>query len=58
MDLNSIKTSVDYQMALKEIQSLMAAERGTPEGRRLVILATLVETYEAEQFPIVLAKFG
>ncbi len=30
----------------------MAAKRGTPEGDRLDVLATLVEAYEAKRFPL------
>ena len=42
----------DYEAALRAIETLMAAERGTPEGDRLDVLATLVETYEAKRFPL------
>ena len=31
---------------IKEIEGLMAAGKGTPEGDRLDMLATLVEAYE------------
>ena len=37
----------DYKAALKEIENLMTADRGTPEGERLDVLVTLVEAYEA-----------
>ncbi len=32
MDITPIKTKRDYRRALKEIEGLMAAKRGTPEG--------------------------
>src|SRR5205823_2544655 len=32
MDIKPIKTRRDYKAALKQIESLMAAKRGTPEG--------------------------
>ena len=44
-----IKTKADHRAALKEIEALMAAERGTPEGERLEVLVTLVEAYENAQ---------
>ena len=49
--LKSIRTEADYQAALTRIDALMDAERGTPEGRELDILADLVELYEARQMP-------
>src|SRR6266487_2543314 len=50
MDIKPIRTKRDYRAALKEIESLMAARAGTPEGERLDILATLVEAYEKKHF--------
>ena len=55
MDIKPIKTPEDYAGALKEIESLMMADLGTPEGDRLDILATLVEAYEDKHFPIEVA---
>ncbi len=52
MDVTPIKTKRDYRRALKEIESLMAAKRGTPEGDRLDILVTLVEAWEAKHYPL------
>ena len=52
MDIKPIRTEADYQAALREVESLMAAEFGTPEGDRLDVLATLVEAYEAKHFPL------
>ncbi len=52
MHIKPIKTKKDYQAALKDIESLMAAKIGTPEGDRLDILATLVEAYERTHFPM------
>jgi len=39
-------------MALAEIETLMRAEPGTPEGNWLDVLATLVEAWEARHMPI------
>ena len=52
MELHLIKTLEDYQAALVEIEQLMNAQLGTPEGDRLEILATLIEVYEKECYPI------
>jgi HTH-type transcriptional regulator/antitoxin HigA len=55
MDIKPIRTEADYQAALREVESLMAAEFGTPEGDRLDVLATLAEAYEAKHFPMEVA---
>ena len=52
MDIKPIRTKRDYRAALKEIESLMVAKAGTPAGERLDILATLVEAYEKQHFPM------
>lgn len=52
MDVTPIKTRRDYRRALKEIEALMDAEPGTPEGDRLDLLATLVEAWEAKHYRI------
>jgi len=52
MDIRPIKTARDYKDALREIESLMDARRGTPRGDRLDLLATLVEAWEAKHYPI------
>lgn len=45
--MSEIANDADYKRALSEIDSLMMAGTGTPEGDRLDVLATLVEKYEA-----------
>ncbi|MGH6901132.1 MAG: helix-turn-helix domain-containing protein [Geminicoccaceae bacterium] len=52
MRLKPIRTEADYDAALEEIDRLMDATPGTPEGDQLDILATLVEAYEARHHPI------
>jgi HTH-type transcriptional regulator / antitoxin HigA len=52
MRLKPIRTEADYEAALHEIDRLMDAAPGTPEGDRLDILATLVEAYEGRHHPI------
>jgi HTH-type transcriptional regulator/antitoxin HigA len=48
MDIAPIKTRRDYNRALKEVEGLMDAKRDTPQGNRLDVLVTLVETWEAK----------
>jgi len=50
MDIKPIRTKTDYRAALKEIETLMSARAGTPEGERLNLLAALVESYEKKHF--------
>ena len=52
MDIRPIRTKADHRRALKEIEGLMGAHRGTPEGDRLDVLTTLVEAYEAKHYPL------
>lgn len=51
-DLKPIRSSGDYEEALVEMKALWGKASGTPEGDRLEILATLVDAYEADHFPI------
>jgi HTH-type transcriptional regulator/antitoxin HigA len=52
MDIKPIKNERDYRRALKAIERLMDANANTPDGDALDILATLVERWEEEHFPI------
>lgn len=52
MDITPIKTEREYRRSLEEIEGLMAASRGTPEGDRLDVLLTLVEAWEAKHCPL------
>ena len=52
MDIKPIRTKADYRAALKEVESLMDARTGTPQGERLDVLVTLVEAYEKKHFPL------
>jgi HTH-type transcriptional regulator / antitoxin HigA len=47
-----IRTKRDHEAALKEIERLWGAKTGTPDGDRLDVLATLVDAYEAEHYPM------
>jgi HTH-type transcriptional regulator/antitoxin HigA len=50
--LRPIRTKASYEAALKEIERLWRARSGTPAGDRLDILATLIEAYEDEHYPM------
>jgi HTH-type transcriptional regulator/antitoxin HigA len=52
MNIKPIKTEDDYRNTLKEIDGLMNAKGGSPEGERLDVLVTLVEDYERKHYPI------
>ena len=52
MDIKPIKTDVDYQAALIEIENLMAAELDSPQGEKLDVMVALIEAYEAKHFPM------
>jgi HTH-type transcriptional regulator / antitoxin HigA len=52
MEIKPIRTRTDYERTLREIEQLWGAQRGTPEGDRLDVLATLVDAYEEKHFPI------
>lgn len=52
MDISPVKSVRDYRRTLKEIEGLMMARRGTPQGDRLEVLVTLVEAWEATHYPL------
>lgn len=54
MNIRPIHTKADYKAALKTVSALIDADpkRGTPEADRLEILGTLVQTYEAQHYPL------
>ncbi len=52
MNIKPIKTARDHRAALREIESLMSAKRGSAAGDRLDVLVTLVEAYERKHFPM------
>lgn len=52
MEIKPIKTSGDYNQALKRLEHIFDAKNGTPEGDELEVLAILIDEYEKEQFPI------
>lgn len=52
MDIKPIRSETDYEAALKEIETLVNSQPGTPEADRMDVLVTLVEAYEVKHFPI------
>ena len=51
MTIRPIRTDADHRAALAEIEKLWGAASDTPEGDKLDVLATLVETYEERRWP-------
>jgi HTH-type transcriptional regulator / antitoxin HigA len=47
-----IRTEADYEAALAEVERLWGAKAGTPKGDRLDVLATLIDAYENEHYPM------
>lgn len=47
-----IRTVADYEAALAEVEKLWGAKSGMPRGDRLDLLATLIDAYETERFPM------
>lgn len=54
MNIRPIRTNEDYQAALKEISPLFdqEPEPGTSEGDAFEVMITLIEAYEAKNFPV------
>jgi HTH-type transcriptional regulator/antitoxin HigA len=52
VEIKPIHTKIDYRRALKEVETLMTAKRGSPEGERLDVLVTLIEAYERKHYPL------
>jgi HTH-type transcriptional regulator / antitoxin HigA len=51
-EVRPIRTKRDHEAALKEVERLWGAKAGTPRGDRLDVLATLIDAYEAEHYPM------
>ncbi|WP_158971203.1 type II toxin-antitoxin system HigA family antitoxin [Paraglaciecola sp. L3A3] len=52
MNIKPIKNQQDYELAMVTIEKLWDAPPGSAEADELDILATLVESYEKQQFKI------
>ena len=51
-EIKPIRTAADHQAALAEVEALWGARSGTPKGDRLDVLATLIDAYEAQHYPM------
>lgn len=51
-EIKPIRTEADYRKALTDLEKLWGAKRGTPKGDRLDVLATLIDAYESEHYPM------
>lgn len=52
IELKPIRTETDYERAMKEVERLWGAKSGTPDGDRLDVLATLIDAYEEQHYPM------
>lgn len=52
MIIKTIKSTLDYKAALARMEKLWGSKYSTPAGDELNILATLLDKYEEEHFPI------
>lgn len=51
-DVKPIRTEADYEAALGEVERLWGAKAGTPKGDRLDVLATSIDVYESQHYPM------
>jgi HTH-type transcriptional regulator/antitoxin HigA len=47
-----IKTEKDYQKALKRLEVVFDAKKGSKEGDELELLSLLIDNYEQKRYPI------
>lgn len=52
MDIKPIRGETDYEWALHRVEELWNSPEGSTESDELDILATLIEVYEQEHYPI------
>lgn len=52
MTLKVIKTEKDYQKALKRLEVIFDAKKGSKDGDELELLSLLIDSYEKERYPI------
>lgn len=50
--MKPIRTNADHRAALAEFERLWGSPSGTPDDDRLDSLATLIDGYENEHFPM------
>jgi HTH-type transcriptional regulator/antitoxin HigA len=52
MDIKPIRGEADYEWTLRRVEELWNSPEGSAESDELDILATLIEAYEQEHYPI------
>ena len=52
MTIKPIRTAADHARALREIERLWTAKRGTADADRREVLVTLVNSYEDSRYPM------
>jgi HTH-type transcriptional regulator / antitoxin HigA len=52
MNIKPIKNERDYEEALRRVEALWKSPEGSAENDELDVLATLIEAYERERFPM------
>jgi HTH-type transcriptional regulator/antitoxin HigA len=51
-EIRPIRSNRDYESALKKVERLWGAKAETRDGDLLDVLATLIDAYEAEHYPM------
>ena len=52
MNIKPIRTEIDYEQALENLENIFDAPKGTPENDLAEVLVTLINKYELEHYPI------
>jgi HTH-type transcriptional regulator/antitoxin HigA len=52
MEIKPIRNAKDHDRALREVERLWGAARGSLQGDRLEVLIALVDAYERTHYPI------
>jgi HTH-type transcriptional regulator/antitoxin HigA len=56
MEIETIRTELEYSQAMTRLEKIFDAKRNTHEGDELEALGKLIEKYEDEYFPIRLSE--
>ena len=52
MEWKVIKTELEYQKAIKRLEVIFDAKKGSKQGDELELLSLLIDMYEKEKYPI------
>ena len=52
MNVKPLRTEKDYELALKQLEKVFDAPKGTSENDLAEVLVTLIDKYETEHYPI------